>query len=500
MNTLLPRRQFVRNALAASAALPFGHLFAADAASALPDLEAVTGDGKQILLKGPDVRDLAARLRGELILPTSAGYDAARQVWNAAFDRHPALIARCSGAADVRTTVEFAAANNLLLAVRGGGHSLSGQSVCEKGLVIDLSNMNSALVDPARRVAWIEGGALLGALDHEAQSHGLATTAGTVSHTGVGGLTTGGGFGRIGRRFGLSCDNVRAFDVVTADGQMRTANSEQNKDLYWALRGGGGNFGVVTTFEFQLHAVDPIMIGGDLEYSWQDTPAMLQFLLDFCPHAPDELWLEFVIVRLPNDVRFLEIDVCYSGPRDQAEKVLAPLRSFRKPTRDTVGPQPYVKLQASRDKQAEHGHRHYIKGGMVHKATPALADALISTIENAKLPLVQAVALPHAGGAISRVKPTATAFAQRSVQHLIMIQAHWDDPAHNEAVADWIRTTWPKIEPLTHGFYVNEYRPEDAGRVSTTYGVNYDRLVAVKSKVDPNNLFRLNANITPKRA
>jgi FAD/FMN-containing dehydrogenase len=498
MKALLPRRQFVRSALAVSAALPFGRLFAADPASALPDLEAVTGDGRQLMLKGKDVGDLAASLRGPLLLPNSAGYDEARSVWNAAFDRHPALIARGSGPADVMAAVKFAAAHDLLLAVRGGGHSLSGQSVCEKGLMIDLSQMNSARVDPAKRVAWIEGGALLGALDREAQAHGLATTAGTVSHTGVGGLTTGGGFGRIARRFALSCDNVRSFDVVTADGKFLSANAQQNKDLYWGLRGGGGNFGVVTSFEFQLHPVDPIMVGGDLAYSWQDAPAMLKFLFDFCAHAPDELWTEFAVVRLPNDTRLLTLNACYSGPRDQADTVLAPLRTFRKPIRDAIGVQPYVNLQAAQDKAAEHAHRHYIKGGFVHKASDALVDAMISVIENARLPAVQVVQVPQAGGAISRVKPDATAFAQRSVQHLIFIATHWDDPAQSGAVSEWIRATWPKIEPHTHGFYVNEFEPDDVARLSTTYGTNFNRLLALKSKVDPANLFRMNANIAPK--
>jgi FAD/FMN-containing dehydrogenase len=496
MNTSLPRRHFIRSAVAMSAALPFGRLFAADAAT-VADIEAVTGDGKQVLLKGADVQALVASLRGDVFLGGSPGYDDARRIWNAAFDKHPALIVRCSGAADVMAAVKFAADHSLLLAVRGGGHSLSGQSVCEKGMMLDLSQMNGARVDPAKQLAWVEGGALLGALDREAQAHGLATTAGTVSHTGVGGLTTGGGFGRIGRRFGLSCDNVRSFDVVTADGNFLTANAQQNKELYWGLRGGGGNFGVVTSFEFQLHPVDSLMVGGDLAYSWQDAPAMLPFLLDYLDQAPDELYGEFALVRLPNDQRTLSLNVCYSGPRSKAEKVLSPLREFRKPVRDRVTETPYVKLQSAQDKSAEHGHRHYIKGGMIHHSSRALCDTLLETIDQANQPFVQAVQLPHAGGAISRVKPDATAFAQRSVKHLIFIAAHWDDPAQSEAVGEWVHAAWPKIEPHTHGFYVNEYRPEDAARLSTTYGGNFERLVALKSRVDPGNLFRLNANVAP---
>src|SRR6187399_713398 len=254
MSVTLKRRQFMRSALAAipAAALPFGKLFAATEVGAIDDVEAVTGEGKQILLKGTDVKDFAARLRGDLLLRSSAGYDTARRAWNGAFDRHPALIARCSGPADVMEAVKFAASNQLLLSVRGGGHSLSGQSVCEKGLMIDLSQMNSARVDPVARIATIEGGALLGALDREALAQGLAVTAGTVSHTGVGGLTLGGGFGWLTAKHGLAIDNLESAEVVLADGRCVRESANEHPDLFWALCGGGGNFGVVTEFEFRL--------------------------------------------------------------------------------------------------------------------------------------------------------------------------------------------------------------------------------------------------------
>ncbi len=279
----MKRRQFVRGAFTAMpvAAMPWSAVFAAIDAAPPGDVEAVTGAGREVLLRGSEVQDFARRLRGDLLLRNSAGYDTARKVWNGAFDRHPALIARCAGAADVMQAVQFAAAHQLLVAVRGGGHSLSGQSVCERGLVIDLSQMNGVRVDTARRTATIEGGALLGALDRETLPLGLATTAGTVSHTGVGGLTLGGGFGRLARRFGLACDNVRSVDIVPASAKFITASSRQNSDLFWGVRGGGGNFGVVTSFEFQLHRVDPVMLGGDLVYSFADAPAVLKFLTEY---------------------------------------------------------------------------------------------------------------------------------------------------------------------------------------------------------------------------
>jgi len=498
--SVIKRRQFLQSTLAAipAALVPGGRLLAAGELGAINDIEAVTGDRKEILLKGADVKDFAARLRGDLLLRDSAGYESARHVWNGAFDRHPALIARCTGAADVMEAVNFAAANRLLVSVRGGGHSLSGQSVCDKGLMIDLSQMNGARVDPGRRIATIEGGALLGALDREALAHGLATTAGTVSHTGVGGLTLGGGFGRLGRRFGLACDNVRAIDVVTADGKFHTANNQQDKDLFWGLRGGGGNFGVATSFQFQLHPVDPIMVGGDITYSFEDAPAVLKHLFDSYEDVPDDMYIDFQLIRLPNDMRFIAVTVCYSGDRKAADKVLAPLRKIRKPIRDEVAEAPYVQLQQSADKDTAHGHRYYIKGGFVHAMNPALIDAMVSAVANAKLPVVQGVSTQHAGGAIARVKPEATAFAQRNILYNMFLLAVWDDPALSDAVGEWQRATWKTIEPHTRGFYVNEYNVDDDVRLRTTYGGNFDRMVDLKSKYDPNNLFRLNANVAPR--
>jgi FAD/FMN-containing dehydrogenase len=503
----MKRRQFLHSALAIpAAAIPASawsssKIFASAAAVASggPDIEALTNHNKQIFLRSADVSDFARRLRGELLMRDSAGYEAARHVWNGAFDRHPALIARCSGAADVMEAVKFAAERELLVSVRGGGHSLSGQSVCEKGLMIDLSEMNSSRVDPARRVANIEGGALLGALDREALAHRLATTAGTVSHTGVGGLTLGGGFGRLGRRFGLACDNVRSIDLVTANGQLLTASREQNKDLFWGLRGGGGNFGVATGFEFQLHPVDPVMIGGELNYSFADAPKVLEFYFGYAAEAPDELNLDVSVVRLPNDMRFMSIDVCYSGPPAIADKVLAPLRQIRKPVQDTVAPTPYVQLQASGDEGAAHGHKYYIKAGFVQKPTPALIDDIMATIAGANMPVVQAVVLPQGGGAYARVKPGATAFAQRAAPHNMFVFSRWDDPAQSEAVGNWSRTAWKKLEPHTKGFYVNEFN-DDSSRMRETYGPNYERMVALKTKYDPRNLFRMNANIAPAGA
>jgi len=498
--SVMQRRAFLRSSLAAAPAamLPFGGLFAATTNAAAADVEAVTGDGKEIVLRGSDVVALQSSMRGELLLAQSAGYDTARRVWNGAFDRRPALIARCTGAADVAEAVKFAAAHQLLVSVRGGGHSLSGLSVCDKGLMIDLSQMNGVRVDPVRKVAFVEGGALLGALDREALALGLATTAGTVSHTGVGGLTLGGGFGRLCRRFGLACDNVRSIDLVGADGKFLNASNQQNQDLFWGLRGGGGNFGIATAFEFQLHPVDPIMLGGDLMFSWDDAPAMLKFFFDYAKEAPDELNADVATVRLPNDQRFVSLGICYSGDHAKGEKVLAPLRQFRKPIADRIALTPYVTQQQASDAATAHGRRYYIKAGFVQKASPGFIDTMIGIVGDANLPQVQAVSVPQGGGAIRRVKPNATAFAQRAADHNAFLFTSWTNPAQNDDVSAWIKSAWAKLEPHTYGFYVNEFNVEDAARLRTTYGDNYPRLVDLKTKVDPDNLFRLNANVAPK--
>ena len=502
MKILMTRRAFTGSALSLASVSAWGACadgFTAVAADGrkIEDIDALTTCGKPTLLRGTDVQEFAARLRGELLLKSSAGYETARHVWNGAFDRRPALIARCTGAADVIEAVKFAAERQLLVSVRGGGHSLSGQSVCEKGLMIDLSQMNSARVDAKRRVANVDGGALLGALDRESLVHGLATTAGTVSHTGVGGLTLGGGFGRLGRRFGLTCDNLRSVDLVTADGRLVTASREQNKDLFWGLRGGGGNFGVATSFEFQLHPVNPVMLGGDLVYSFEDAPAVLQHIFEYAPQAPDELNLDVSLVRLPNDQRFMSVDVCWCGPWTDGEKALASLRQIRKPMRDNVAPTPYVKLQSAGDEGTAHGHKYYIKGGFVQKSSAGLRDAMLATIAEAKLPVIHAVVLPQGGGAIARVRPKATAFAQRAADHNLFLFSRWDDAAQSEAVGDWTRGNWRKLEPHTRGFYVNEYSADDAARVEGTYGENFSRLRQLKDVWDRNNLFRMNANVEP---
>ena len=379
------RREFCGSALAslAAASLPLDRLLAQANAPVPGDVPAVTGSGKQIILSRGDVTDLRASLRGQLLLAGDEGYEKARKVWNGSFDRRPALIARCAGASDVIKAVNFGRAHELLVSVRGGGHSISGQSVCEGGLMIDLAQMKGVRVDPIARRARVEGGALLGDFDREAQAFGLATTAGTVSHTGVAGLTLGGGFGRLGRKFSMACDNVRAYDIVTADGNFRRVSAQENADLNWGLRGGGGNFGVVTSFEYELYPVGPVLLGGVLIYPVTQAKEVLGFFDGFFEAAPDELYVDTTLITTPDGNKVLILDTTYCGSIEDGERVLRPLREFRKPIADHIAPIPYVTQQSSVDDAFAYGRHYYVKAGFARRLSPDLIEAMIETFMRA---------------------------------------------------------------------------------------------------------------------
>jgi FAD/FMN-containing dehydrogenase len=491
------RRTFCVSAVSvlSAAAVPWQRLLAAQGAAG--DVPANTLAGKQVVLTSAEVEELRASLRGTLLLPGQEGYEAARKVWNGAFDRRPALIARCAGTADVSQSVKFAQAHNLLVAVRGGGHSMSGQSVCDGGLMIDLSPMKSVRVDPMAKTARVEPGVLLGQFDREAQAFGLATTAGTVSHTGAAGLTLGGGFGRIGRRFGLACDNVIAADVITADGKFVKAGVKDNPDLLWGLRGGGGNFGVVTSFEYQLHDVNPAMYGGDLLFPYAQARDVLRNFADFMSTASDELYVDVIIVPTPDGQRIVAFDVCHSGSAAAAEKELAGLRKLGTPLQDTMKAQTYLYLQSRSDNNFPPGRGYYVKSGFIRTITPKVIAGVCDYLDSAPSPRGAAVFVHH-GGAIARVKPEATAFWHREAQHSILLFGSWDDPSDREPSSQWVKRAHTAIEPLTDGVYVNDVSLDDPERrIRATYGNNFPRLVALKKRYDPNNLFRMNANIKP---
>ena len=495
----MKRRTFCASAAAVvgAAAFPFGRAFTAVSA-VTADIAAVTGDGRKILLRAADAEDFRAGLRGQLLLRDAAGYDDARKIFNGMFDRRPALIARCAGAADVVRAVNFARANELLVAVRGGGHSLSGQSVCDDGLMVDLSSMRSVRVDSARQLARAGGGALLGDIDRETLPFGLVTTTGTVSHTGAGGLTLGGGFGRLARRYGLSCDQLSSVDVVTADGKLREASTTENPDLFWAIRGGGGNFGIATSFEYRLHPFDGQAVGGHLVFPIEQSRQALRGFAELFDRAPDGLWIEPILTVLPDGSRVLVLDVCCSEGLESAEAALAPYRQLGRPIRDTVGPVKYVQLQTQDDERARIGGRYYTKSGFTERLDHDLIDAMLEVIKSAPVPRPR-IAMPPKGGAVDRVARDATAFWHRAALYSVILQTSGDDPAEDAGNVGWARSQWPLLEKFTAGFYANTNLLEVAtARVRDAYGGNFERLLSLKRKYDPANLFRLNANIDPR--
>jgi FAD/FMN-containing dehydrogenase len=493
------RRTFVAAGLAAlaGAALRQRRAFGATASA---DIGAVGLEGAPLTLKGPAIDELRAALRGELIAPGQAGYDQARRLWNPAFDRHPALIARCLGAADVRRAVSFAAAHGLLTAVRGGGHSFGGLSGCDGGLVIDLSPMRAVEIDPLARRARVGGGALLANLDREAQGFGLATPAGVVADTGVGGLTLGGGIGRLGRRYGLSCDNLVGAEVITADGGWRRVSVEENPELLWGLKGGAGNFGVVTDFLFALHEVGPLY-GGTLSFPLDaGTRQLLRNYADFMAGAPDELYVGLDADADDHGRRLIELDVSYCGPVRDAERVVAPLRRLGKAHADSLGPASYVKLQGSEDAPGAAHHGMYLKGGLVRDVTATFIDTVVGCLESARLDTFE-LGFQPLGGAIGRVRPGDTAFWNRGATYSMHVVGYWKADADHDTVEqnkEWVRSSWARLEPLTHGRYVNITGGDDHdSHLSAAFGDNYPRLAALKRQYDPANLFRLNANIKP---
>jgi FAD/FMN-containing dehydrogenase len=444
--------------------------------------------------------------RGPLINADHPDYDTARAVWNGAIDRHPRLIARCIAAADVVAAVRFARDHDLEIAIRGGGHNVAGTAVCDSGIVIDLSAMRGVRVDSTEHRAWVQGGALWGDVDHETQAHGLATTGGIVSHTGVAGLTLGGGVGWLMRKHGLTVDNLLAADVVTADGRLLRASEDEHPDLFWALRGGGGNFGVVTSFEFRLHPVGPTVLAGPILWNAADAGEVLRFYRDFVRDAPDELG---TVARfgtapplpvIPEDLHWrpvLIVGNCYAGPIEDGEQVLHPLRAYRTPLVDLVGPKPYVGFQSALDSTVVHGWNYYWKSTHL----PELGDDLIDVIAEHAFSCSSPrsyVAMFHLKGAVNRVAEGATAFGNRHASHAITLDAVWrpgEDFGHRDTA--WTRRFFAALGRFRAGVYVNFLGgDEDPDRVREAYGDSvYDRLVEVKTRYDPDNVFHHNQNI-----
>jgi FAD/FMN-containing dehydrogenase len=505
----MQRRTFLQSTLAAAAGLTIprrealaspAHPAYAPATRSVRDVVALTGDGEEVVLSARSIRDLAAQVRGRVLLAGDDGYDEARRILNPSFDKHPALIVQVTGAADVRTAVDFARENRgLLLAVKCGGHSHSGKSTCDRGMLIDLSPFRDVHVDPAARRARVTGGSLLGAVDHETMAYGLVAPMGTVSHTGVGGLVTGGGFGRLARRFGLSIDNLLSADVVTADGRLLRASAEENADLFWGIRGGGGNFGIVTSFEFRLHPMQRQVIGGPIMFPIARAREVLSLYGDYASRAPDELHLDPVVTIPPGGADGLAgFEVCWSGPHEEAERALAPIRRLGTPLVDEVRAMDYLAIQRSGDISDPRAQGMYIKSGFVPGITPELVRAIVEPFRGHPA-RATVLFLQQSGGAIARVAPDATAFPQRDVLGNMLCIVGWrhgDDPREH---VRWIQEYWGGLEPHTQGFYTNDLEVEhSAYAIQINYRQNHERLVAVKNRYDPRNLFRLNANVAPR--
>lgn len=494
----MQRRLFLGSMLGAAACgTPLARAIAAAATTPIPgDLPATRLGGGETVLSRAAVKDFRASLGGPLLLPGEDGYDRARQVWNGMIDRRPALIARCSGTADVVRSVQFARSNDLLVAVRSGGHSTSGQSVCDGGLMIDLAAMRGVRVDPRAKRAWVAGGSLLGDLDRESQHFGLATTAGTVSHTGAAGLTLGGGFGRLGRRYGLACDNLASVDVVTADGKFLRASRDENRDMFWGLRGGGGNFGIATAFEYRLHELGTMVLGGPLIYPFTKVREVLDFYVEFSRTNPEELNIDCAIVAPPGGKPAVILEVCYSGDPAVGEKLIEPIRSFTKPLVDQVKLMPYLKLQSGGDEANGPGRNYYLKSGFVHDADPALFDAMVNGFTSdpgrATVMLLQQL-----GGTIGQLRQGATAFPHRDAKFDLLVLGGWEDGTQNDRHRQWIKSFWSGLEPYTRGYYFNTQIGDSQAQVRANFGDNYPRLVKLKDQYDPGNLFRLNANVLP---
>ena len=461
-------------------------------------LSAVSADGTRIMLSATDVDGLRSALRGQLIESSHDSYEAARRVWNGNIDRRPALIARCTGVADVQQAVNFARARGLAMSVRGGGHSAPGYGTNDGGLIIDLSPMKGIRVDPSARTVRAEPGVLWRELDHETQAFGLATTGGTVSNTGIAGLTLGGGLGWLMGKHGLTVDNLIAADVVTADGQPRQASVKENPDLFWALRGGGGNFGVVTSFEYRLHPVTQVM-GGLVLYPLDQAREVLRFYRDFCRGLPDEAEAYSGLLTSPDGIPVAALVLGYNGSIEDGTKSLAPARQFGKPIADLVGPMPYRARQSMLDEpNAVHGLHRYWRSAFTDHISDELIDVLVERAANFSSPL-SALLFFYMHGAATRVPLAETAFAARRPQWDFDAIGQWTDGAQSSQHIAWVRALWGRAEPHLQGSaYINHLAADDRPeKVRASFGDNYARLRQLKAVYDPTNLFRMNANIAP---
>lgn len=462
--------------------------------------------GGTIQLNGEALATLQHGLRGDICLPEDPGYDEARNLWNAMIDRRPGMVVRCQGTVDVIQAVNFAREHQLLLSVRSGGHNIAGNASCDGGLMIDLSPMKSVRVNPFDQTARVEPAATLGDVDKEAQAFGLATPLGINSTTGVAGLTLGGGFGWMSRKYGLTIDNLLSADVVTAEGQLLHASEHENSDLFWAIRGGGGNFGIVTSFEYQLHAIGNKVLSGLVVHPFDQAPGLLGKYLDYVEDLPDEMTC-WVILRKAPPLPFLPeqwhgkevmiFAVCYVGDMQEGERVMAPMRSWGDPIADVISPHQIIDWQSAFDPLLTEGARNYWKSHDFNQLSRAALDTVVDYAGRLPTPECE-IFIAHMGGATNRIEADATAYPHRDTKFVLNVHTRWADPAEDEICVDWARQFFSATESYANGgVYVNFMSDDEAARVGGAYGANFDRLASLKASYDPGNLFRVNQNIVP---
>ena len=460
----------------------------------MPAITRYTGGATD--LSAVHIGELGARLGGEVLLPDDPGYDRARTVWNAAIDKRPALIVQCANAADVSEAVRFAREHEILISVRCGGHNIAGKAVVENGLMIDLTPICDVHVDLANKTASVGGGTALGALDRATQKYGLATTAGVVTHTGVGGLTLGGGVGRLARKFGLACDNLISVDLVTAEGEQITVSPENCSDLFWALRGGGGNFGIATSFKFRLHDIGNEVLFAAATYRLDSARDALNHFMEFATSAPREVTSQAAFAKTEDGTAVVNLGAVHIAPLDDAETTLAPLINFGSPIVTRMEIRPYVDVQADADERFPYGQRYYWKTHLINKLPQDGIETLIAcydSVPNKRSMII----LQQFGGAVRDVGSADTAFANRDAEFDFIPAAVWHEGEESATLVSWVRDTWEAMKPHSCGVYMNGLGDGDDERLSDAVGANEARLQKIKARYDPTNFFRLNTNIVP---
>ncbi len=444
----------------------------------------------------PAPHSLRENFKGEILVEGDAGYDKERKIWNGMIDRKPVVIAQCIETSDIQYAVKFAKENSLLISVRGGGHNVSGNAVCDSGIMIDLSLMRSVKVDTEKKWAITEMGATWGDFDKATQQHGLATTGGLITTTGVAGLTLGGGVGWLVRKHGLSCDNIIEADVVTADGNLVKASLQENPDLLWGIRGGGGNFGIVSSMKLQLHDVG-MVLGGMILHTRDKAKEVIRFYREFMKTAPEELTLYTGLLTSPDGVPVVGMIGCYCGDIEKGEAVLKPLREFGTPIADMIQPLPYVQMQSLLDAGFPHGNRYYWKSGFLKELSDEAIDTIVDQMASNPSPY-SATLFEFYGGAATREPEGGTSYPHRQLQFDLVIISNWPDKADDEVNIAWTRNIWEAVQPfLSNKVYVNALGVEGKDRVKEAYGENYQKMLELKRKYDPANLFRMNQNIEP---